>query len=436
MNEALLLALLIAAAPPEAPAVPPLTLRRAVELALARSPEMAVSRAAVEEDASGAREVSSESRPQLYLNSTPGYSTGLPLAVAGEVPSAAGARLGWKLYDAREKSEELEAQARVFDSEGALAAARASIVRRTVSACAKLSADEARVTSARRALEAREAVAQRQKSLAREGRLTELDVERASLEEARARQRLYAAESDRDLDGHELARLVGLPPGTILSLAEDPSESIPEPAGADTLETALARDPKLRALASESAALEESARLLGRAFQPVVHAEARYAYVPRGFGYDKYYLSFQENVASVGVSVVLPILTGGREDALAARSRARLERIRAERRLREGDLDRETREAQARLEAARLETGIARRAVALAEESVAQAQALSREGRGEADGIDQAELALAEAETDLARARRDQIEARLALLDLRGEISSAFGAEAAPAAAP
>src|SRR5262245_6460023 len=236
MNDALLLALLLAAAPSPDPSATPLTLRRAVELALARSPEIAVSRAAAEENASGAREASSERRPQLYINSTPGYSTGLPLSVAGEVPAAAGARVGWKLYDSRERSDELEAQARVFDSEGALAAARADIVRRTVSACAKLSADDARVAGARRALEARESVAQRQKALAREGRLTELDVERASLEEARARQRLYAAESDRDLDGHELARLIGLPPGSIPSLSEDPSESIPEPTAADTLQ--------------------------------------------------------------------------------------------------------------------------------------------------------------------------------------------------------
>jgi hypothetical protein len=158
--------------------------------------------------------------------------------------------------------------------------------------------------------------------------------------------------------------------------------------------------------------------------------------VPRGFGYDKYYLSFQENVASVGGLGGSSDPDGRPRRRPRRRSRARLERNRAERRLREGDLDRETREVEARLEAARLETGIARRAVALAEESVAQAQALAREGRGEADGVDRpSSLSRRRRRTSLAPVG-DQIEARLALLDLRGEISSAFGAEAAPAAAP
>jgi outer membrane protein TolC len=279
-------------------------------------------------------------------------------------------------------------------------------------------------------------MAQRERALAREGRRTELDVGRAALEEARARQRLFAAESDRDLDRYEFARLIGLPPGSAISLAEDPQESIEDPVPGDSVSLAVARDRQLRALTEQSDALSRSAKLLAQVFKPSINAEARYAFIPSGFGYDKYYLNFQENVASIGVSVVLPVLTGGRESARAAQSRARLEQVEAQRRLRESEVAQQARQAEARLASTGLEAGLARRAVGVAEEALSQAQALAREGRGEADGVDRAQLALSEAEQDRARALRDQAEARLRLLALRGELLSALGVEAAPSPEP
>jgi outer membrane protein len=442
MNEAPLLVLLLAAAPGGAAHPVPvasaqtLSVRGAVGRALARSPEIAVARAAAEEAGAGAREIASQRNPQFYVNTTPGWSTGAPLSVAGEVPAAAGARVRMTLYDPLERGEELQAQARTAAFEGALADARVEVARRTASACAKLSADEARAASSRRMLSAREAIVRRERVLAREGRRTELDVERAALEEARARQKLYAAESDRDLDRHELASLVGIPAGVPVSVVDEPEQAVPEPEPGDAVALALARDRQLQALAEQAQALGQSAKLMARVFKPAVNAEARYAFVPNAFGYDKYYLNFQENVASVGVSVVIPVLTGGRERAQAAQSRARLEQVEAQRRMRESDLAQQARQAEALLERTGLEAGLARRAVALAEEALSQAQALSREGRGEADGVDRAQIALSEAEDELGRARRDQLDARLRLLSLRGELLSALGVEPVPAPMP
>jgi hypothetical protein len=99
-------------------------------------------------------------------------------------------------------------------------------------------------------------------------------------------------------------------------------------------------------------------------------------------------------------------------------------------------VSRQAREAEAQLARAGLESGLARRAVAIAEEGVSQARALAREGRGEVDGPDLAEIALAQAEEQMAQANRDQIDSRLRLLALRGALLEAFGAEAMPADEP
>ena len=410
-----------------------MTVREAVRLALTRAPEIAVADTAARQASAAVDEAGSVRRPQLFVNTTPGYSIGLPLAVAGEAPAAAGASVRMTLYDAGARSEELAALAQAVSLEAALAETRAEVVRRTVVACAKLKADTQRVAGARRRLEAREALARRERALFREGRVTELDADRAALEEARARQKLEAALSDLDLDRYELARLVGLPPGTPVVVTQDPAEAVPQPGTGDAVAAALARDARLKALAEEAEALGRSARLMAQTFKPMVNAEARYAYIPRGFGYDKYYLSYKENVASVGVSVVLPVLTGGRDSARAAQSRARLANIEAQHRVREEDLAQEVRTAEAAAERLFLEAGLARRGAALAEEALRQARAFTREGRAEADAVERAELALVDAEDDAARAAREQVEARLRLLALKGELLPAFDAASEPA---
>ena len=74
----------------------PLTLKRAAERALARAPEVAVARAQVDEAAAGARAAKAAFAPQAFATTTPGYSNGLPVAVAGRVPSVFGVELHQK----------------------------------------------------------------------------------------------------------------------------------------------------------------------------------------------------------------------------------------------------------------------------------------------------------------------------------------------------
>src|SRR3954454_25120943 len=70
------------------PANPPgLTLRAAREMALARSPEVALARADANIAGASERVVRSRSLPEATVGTTPGYASGLPVMVAGQVPS-------------------------------------------------------------------------------------------------------------------------------------------------------------------------------------------------------------------------------------------------------------------------------------------------------------------------------------------------------------
>jgi len=63
-------------------AASPLTLKRAAERAMARAPEAVAARAAAAEGAARARTAAAGFAPQAFATTTPGYSSGLPDAVA------------------------------------------------------------------------------------------------------------------------------------------------------------------------------------------------------------------------------------------------------------------------------------------------------------------------------------------------------------------
>ncbi len=373
--------------------------------------------------------------PQFSLNSTPGYSTGLPLSVAGRGPVGRRreARHGSLRLAGSDRRSSRRRPAR-RDSEGALGMTRSDVARRDRGRLREaLGGRSPRRERAPARSRRREALARRQRALAA----------RRALDRARRR-------AGGPRGGARPAEALR---GRVGSRPRPPRARAPRRRGARSTRSAWRRTPPRRCPSrlpwtrsrSPRPAIRDCARSPPRArrsssrrscsragFQPSVHAEARYAFVPRGFGYDKYYLTFQENVASVGVSVVLPVLTGGRESA-AGRAVARaLERVLTERRLREEELDGEIRAGRgaARPHAPRARDRPACRRAGRAGSGSGEGARAGRAGGGgrPRSGVDRAFGRRGGA----WRALRDQLEAKLALLDLRGELLAALGAEEAP----
>ena len=391
----LLAALSSSTALAQTPAAPPLTLKRAAERAMARAPEAVAARAAAAEGAARARAAAAGFAPQAFATTTPGYSSGLPVAVAGRVPAVFGVELHQTLYDPTRRAEALEAQASAEGLAGVSALSSASTARALVLSYARNWQDRQRVQAARRDLEAREAILRRATALAREGRRTDLEVEQAGLEVARAKQRLADRLSESDLDGLELAWLVDLPRGGPLELAEDPLSALPDSPPGDSLAAARAADPELAALVRQETALERAARLQKHAWLPVVQAEGQYMRLSNYNNFDQYFVKFKPNDWAIGVSVAVPLWTGGRLGHGQAAVDARLEKIQADRRARERDLELAVRRAEAEYAGAKSQSQLAARALALARDSLRVERALAYEGRGELDVVDRAEISAA-----------------------------------------
>lgn len=431
MNRSGIVLLLLAAAPSlplpgQVPTASPLTLKRAAERALARAPEAASARAAAAEGAARARTAAAGFAPQAFATTTPGYSSGLPVAVAGRVPAVFGVELHKTLYDPARRSGVLEAEASAAGLEGLSALSSSSTARALVLSYSRNWEDRKRIAGARRDLEAREAILRRATALAREGRKTDLDVEQAGLEVARAKQTLADREAESDLDRLELAWLVDSPRGEKLDLAEDPLAALPDPSPGDNLDAARRADPELAALARQETAFERAVSLQKRAWLPVVQAEAQYMRLSNYNNFDQYFVKFKSNDWAVGVSVAVPLWTGGRLGSGQAAADARLEKARADRRARERDLELAVKRAEIEAARARSQFQLATRALAAARDAVRVERALASEGRGEPDAGDREEISAAKAEEELSQASQGLVGARARLLELRGELPAAL----------
>lgn len=414
---------------PPAPASPAgLTLRAALEMALARSPEIAVARADADIAGASERVAHSHSLPEVTVGTTPGYASGLPVMVAGQVPSLFNFAIRQSIYEPSLRVESLGAKAEWTEKLSAFERTSAETARAVALAWGRLAADASLVTGARRTLEAQEVIGRRVSSLAAEGRVTRLEADAAALEVARAKQRLLDRTFARELDELELKRLLDWPAGQPLAVAgfrgEDPAAGLPVPPPSGNLEAARAGDPETRALEREVEALRQGAQARSRLVQPSVIAEAQYLRLPRYNHYADYFNRFKENDYSIAVAITVPVWTGGRTGGMAAEARARADRAEAALRVRSRDLELAVRRAEADLARADAAGGVARSAEAVARERARIASALAAEGRGEVNAAELADIELARAQEEVASAAQGVLAARVMLLGLRGELVS------------
>ena len=419
-----------------APDPEPLTLRRAVELALARAPGLVAARAAREEGAASAELARDAFSPSAYFSTTPGYTYGLPTLIAGHVPSVFGVEIQKPLFDPMRRSDALRAEASASSLEASLMLSCRATMEAAVGAYGRSYLDRARLEAARRRLEAADAIARRVTALFEEGRRTELEVENATLQAARARQKLLNAESDRDLGELELKRLIGWPGSAPLHLAGDPEAVVPELTATQNLESARAADPELASLEREVALLAKSADIESKRWMPTVVASAAYRRLAKFNNYDDYYLTFTPDSVAVGVSIIVPIWTGGRFEDEQRGARARFDRAEAALRTRESDVEIAVRRAEAAVARSIAERSISRRARGIADRTKSAEELLVREGRSELVELDEREMNLADADDEAAQASLSSLLERVHLLSLRGELGTALLGAEPPCVAP
>lgn len=401
---------------------PPLTLARCAALAADHSP---VAAAALQEERaaeSAGRLAQDVFHPLVQLTATPGYSNGLPTAIAGSVPALAGVAIQENLYNPSAASSVKETLAHAALAASSTGQARQEAVRQALVLYAAVYADQELVRADRGREEAADKIEHDTETLVQEGRLLPVEADRARYEAARARQERLAQETDLRLDQSELAAAIGWPAAETLTLAEDPFESFSVTGSDNDLALAEGNDPQLQSLERAADNLQKSVEIFRHRIPATVVAEAQYARLARFNNYADYYRRFKADDWSVGVSVAVPLWSGGRRSDEAARLAAELDRLRQEKRARLDDLKLAVARAGGAVETDVSRAALASQAQALADEDLAVAQALAAQGRGEPEGVATKKIASSRARQETIGAELDLFRARLTLAALRGPL--------------
>ncbi len=296
--------------PPASLLAEPVTLHRAVELALKHATGVSIA-AADEQHASASYRVLRNSYiPQLTAGAGIGWSDGFPLSLEGAAPSLFNVNAQSALINPALKDFIRAAQADVAVSNLHIKDQRNQVIQDTVLSYAELAKWELRLSRLREAQAAEEQMEAAVDQRVKEGIDSEVDGTRARLSSARVRLRRAEAAGAADVLREHLSRLTGLP---IASVEIDP-DSLPALPAPKPEEDSLAKtadaNPTVQAAVEHARAQYLRVKGERKSLWPSVDFAAQYANLATYNGYQKYYQpgSFQPNNATVGVAIHLPFL--------------------------------------------------------------------------------------------------------------------------------
>jgi len=313
----------------------PVSLKRVVELALTHATGAAIAAADEQHASASYRELRNDYVPQLSTGAGLGYSYGFPLALEGSAPS---------LFNITSQSALLNPALRAFVRAAKVDATVASlktkdernqIIQDAALSYAELAKWEQRLIKLQETEEASKkmqfAVAERVK----EGVDNELEGLKAGLSTARVRLRIAEARGAADVLREHLAKLTGLPAA---NLQTDP-DSIPAPPAAPANEEpakdAASSTPAVEAAVEHARAQYLRAQGEHKSLWPSIDFAGQYALLSRFNNFQNYYIpsrpcvtplgeflcvasSFQQNNATIGVSIRFPLFNASQRSRAQA----------------------------------------------------------------------------------------------------------------------
>ena len=290
----------------------PVTLHRAVELALNHATGINIATADQQHASASYRELRNSYIPQLTAGAGIGWSDGFPLSLEGAAPSLFNVNAQSALINPALKDFIRAAQADVAVSNLRTRDQRNQIIQDTVLSYTELVKWEQRLRRLHEAAAAAEQTAAAVAQRVKEGVDSEMDGSKARLSVARVRLRLAEAAGAADVLREHLSRLTGLP---TVSFEIDP-DSVPAPpavrqdetSNAESVSKATEANPTVQAAVEHARAQYLRVKGERKSLWPSVDFAAQYANLATYNNYDAYYKHFQPNNATVGISIHLPFL--------------------------------------------------------------------------------------------------------------------------------
>ncbi len=308
-----------------------LTLKQAVDRALAQNPDVAMARLDEQKARESVRTARDPFAPKVVLGSGLAYSSGFPLSIEGSAPSIIQAQASQYLFNRQQSYVVAQARENARGARFVTASKRDEIAFRTASLF--LDADRAARLNAMAAkqTESLNKVLQTVRSRVQDGRELPVEEKKANLDLQRAHQRAEALAEDQDYAERSLAIVLGYGAEDHARPAADERQPPAAPESEQAaLQSALHSNNELRRLESAmiSKGLDVKAQKAARL--PRADLVAEYALLSQYNNYDKFFKTFQRNNVQLGMSFQVPLWSGPGINAAVAQAELDTAHLRVE----------------------------------------------------------------------------------------------------------
>ncbi|MFY9842277.1 MAG: TolC family protein [Terriglobales bacterium] len=287
----------------------PLSLDRAVRLALGHSTSSAIAGAEVQRTLASYRELRNYFIPQVVAGSGLGYTYGYPLSIGGSPPAIVDVVAQSSIFNPAQRQFLGAAKTDWRASEFQDKEQRNAVIQDVVLTYAELAKWEARQThlqeDEKQARQMEQAVGER----VQQGVDSNVDLNKAKLTAARVRLHRAEARGNADVLRRHLSTLTGLPASSIEILAETIPGLPPVVLEEDLPQKAIAASPAVKVAEQHSMASAMRAAGERRSLLPSVDFSAQYARFSTFNNYTVYFPphTFQVNNATIGFGFKVPI---------------------------------------------------------------------------------------------------------------------------------
>jgi outer membrane protein len=307
-----------------------MTLRQALDLALAQSPELMLARLDQQKARDQVVIAHDPFTPKVFAGSGAAWTTGFPNSIEGNAPSIFQAKTVMALYDRPQSYQVAQANEGIRTAEIDTARRQEEVAYRVASLFLQAEQSSLSLSAAQRQAENLARVRELVEARVAEGRELALESKKANLGVLKARQSVDALALDVINAETALALALGLGPDDRVRAAQQERASIDVPESEEgSIEAALENSNELKRL--ESNMQSKTLEIKGyRAMRlPKVNLVAQYSLFAK-YNYQDYFARFQRHNGQLGASFEIPLLVGRAAYAYASQAEADVAKLRIE----------------------------------------------------------------------------------------------------------
>jgi len=403
-----------------------LTLKHAVELALANSKDIQLAKLQVQAAQDAAQLTHAEFMPNLYAGSGAGYTYGLPETPGGRPPAVFSVTYTEQVFNSPLGGLAKEQQERVRAQRAALEETRNAVMVRVASGYLELEKVRHALELLRAEKDSADKIVDVTREREGEGFELPIEVTKAQLTQAQVRQRILQLEGRQDELEVFLHNQLGLAPDQPMEVTPEDLPGAAEQEGANLI--AMAIQTNTRLLAAESEVRGKELRLKGekRGNWPTLELVSVYDILAKhNFQNNDYYVvndkNFRYNNLNAGVNINVPIFSS-KTRANVSLAQVNLEAAKINLSNTRSQVSAEVRQKSRKVQQAEAGKEVARLELQLAQQNVAVLQSQYGEGKANLRDVEKARLDENEKWMAYLDANFQRQQAQLDLLKTAGQI--------------